>query len=497
MRETYAKYTPIAFFLGAIWLRLWNLGYSDFQGDEIKALFLPLKGQSLTDFLLEQRKGPIQFLITYLLKFFDQAYQNEFFIRLPFAIAGILAVYIFYKVVREHFGPRIALYAAGFMAFNGLFVALSRIVQYQAFVFLFSALVLYFFTLASKQVKWRIAGIYLGGISWALAILSHYDGVFIFPFALFILWDWFTQDNATDKKARFLHLAAAGLISLGVVAVFYAPYVFYISEATKEYWLGRIGGTGGKVSSSVLTHKVYNPIYVTDIYLALAVVGLLRLRKNWKILVWLIVPLAFMEGFVDVPGTHIYTYLLPLFIVMAYGIDVIETVMRKIIPRKYALHLTAVGLGVFFSFTFLQSNAIFVNHNLEYPWEPEKFLFWEFHQPSPAYHLSLFGFPYYRNWEGIGEYLKNTETNGWYSTNERKSIARYHIDLQKDTNNAGHFVYIHRPQSFTKYIVEEKAQYWADNYEPVKIFKNKNGRILAEIFYMPEGDLKTINNLGY
>ena len=50
-----------------IWLRLVNLGYSDYQGDEIKALFLPTVGQGLMKFIFAQRKGPIQFFITYLI----------------------------------------------------------------------------------------------------------------------------------------------------------------------------------------------------------------------------------------------------------------------------------------------------------------------------------------------------------------------------------------------------------------------------------------------
>ncbi len=52
-------------------LRFINLRYSDFQGDEIKALYLPLENQSFFNYILDQRKGPIQFFITYLLKFLD------------------------------------------------------------------------------------------------------------------------------------------------------------------------------------------------------------------------------------------------------------------------------------------------------------------------------------------------------------------------------------------------------------------------------------------
>ena len=55
-----AKLLPVVFLVFAtLWLRLVNLGYSDYQGDEIKALSLPGSDQGLVGFLIEQRKGPV------------------------------------------------------------------------------------------------------------------------------------------------------------------------------------------------------------------------------------------------------------------------------------------------------------------------------------------------------------------------------------------------------------------------------------------------------
>jgi len=136
-------------------LRLINLGYSDYQGDEIKALYLPSKGQSLIEFLIAQKKGPIQFLITYLLKFIDPSYENQFLIRLPFAIAGILSILFFYKFIKFHFGEKVAFYSSLFLSSNGLFIAFSRIIQYQSFSILFSILCLYFLSLSLKGDKYK------------------------------------------------------------------------------------------------------------------------------------------------------------------------------------------------------------------------------------------------------------------------------------------------------------------------------------------------------
>lgn len=157
-------------------LRFISLGYSDFQGDEIKALYLPLQGQTFFSYIIDQRKGPLQFIVTFLLKFIDPGYNNQFLMRLPFAIAGFFAVFFFYKLIELHFGKKIAFYTSLFFATNGFFVAFSRLVQYQALVILFGVLSLYFLSLASKNDKYKVRGIYFGLISWALSILAHYDG---------------------------------------------------------------------------------------------------------------------------------------------------------------------------------------------------------------------------------------------------------------------------------------------------------------------------------
>ncbi|MFZ5424987.1 MAG: ArnT family glycosyltransferase [Patescibacteria group bacterium] len=496
----------------ATWLRLMNLGYSDYQGDEIKALFLIDPNESVSEFLLSQRKGPIQFLITFLLKFLDPEYMNRFLIRLPFAFAGIFAVYFFYKFLQLHFNKKVSFYATFFFATNGFLIAFARIVQYQSFVILFMVLALYTFSLAAKKENWSKKGIYLGFIFWALSILSHYDGVFIFPFVVYILVEWGKKYvfDVDEKFEHLKHLFLSLFISGVLMALFYIPFIFAITDATASYWQGRIVGTGGKIASSIVLFRVYQPIYVFHIYTLLSVFGLgvlikdylnLKEYKSIALITWALLPFLFLEVFVSIPGTHIYTYLIPLMVLMGIGVKGIERFMYYVsgrlapIAKPIVRYINIAGILVIFTFIFLQVNAIFVDHTAEYPWEPEKFLLWEFHQPSPAFHLSMFGFPYYRHWDEIGQYVTSTENNGYYSTNERSSISRYHIPFNKDTDSAGHFVHIINPQSFTPNPTQEKAQYWEENYDPVKVFysedPNTPGRLreIVKIYYMKVGSL--------
>ena len=68
--------------LGAF-LRFYNLGYSDYQGDEIKALFNVRNDKNFFEFLFEQKKGPNQFLVTSALRGVSSNYLNYFVMRFP------------------------------------------------------------------------------------------------------------------------------------------------------------------------------------------------------------------------------------------------------------------------------------------------------------------------------------------------------------------------------------------------------------------------------
>lgn len=489
------KKTPILYLaFVTVWLRLVNLGYSDYQGDEIKALFRPSEGQSLLNFLMNQRKGPIQFLITYLMRFIDPTYMNQFLMRLPFAIAGVLSVYFFYKLVQMYFDKKVALYAALFVSMNGILVAFSRIVQYQSFTILFFILALYYFSKTIKKTKWEVKGWYVGMIFWALSILTHYDGGFIAPFVLYIFVTWYKKSSLPTKE-KIKHIVLSSLIFGILLSSFFVPYIFSISSATKDYWLNRLSGGEGKISSSVVTFKTYNPKYIFYIFSGLVVVSFLRIKKIWPVVFWVAFPLILWELITSIPGTHIYNYLIPLAILAGVGITVIEDLIKNLFKGRLGEAINQFGLTVLFLFMFLLANAVFVNHTTEYPWENEEFMFWTLHKPNPIFHLSMFGFPYNRNWEEIGEYVL-ANTSGYFSTNERKSIPRFYVPLPKDTPNAGHYISIKNPQSFASDFIQEKAKYWGANYDPVHVIE-EDGKVLAEIYFMPQGNLDTIKALGY
>ncbi len=517
-------------------LRFINLNYSDFQGDEIKALFLPSNDQSIAEFLFSQRKGPLQFLVTLIVNLFDPNYTNQFLVRFPFALAGLLSVYFFYKVLKLHFGSRIALFASFFLTTNGFFIAFARIAQYQSLVILFSILSLYVLSLAIVEKKWEYKGEMWSAIFWSLSLLAHYDGIFIAPVLIALLYKWYTTSQISMKRKQSIVLYAS-LTFLFLILAFYIPFTLYITQGTRDYWLGRLSGdTSSKLSSSYYLFTVYQPIYVVHFYLLFFTTAVLSLilslvpnnyikklekinfvhiifnnaknlifktytvQKFSVVMIWFLVPFVFWEQIVYISGTHIYTYLLPLFIILAGGLVYLENIWddltKKVNLVKPRMIKNAL-LTLMLLFITLQSYFIYVDNTYEYPWQEEKFLFWTLHVPTASYHLSMFGFPYFRDWESIGEFIQNHDSSvKYYSTNERDSISRHYIHLKKDANPSGYYVYIRFPQSFTNEVNHEKVLYWSSKYPPIYTL-SKGGLDLVNIYQMAPGPLEEIQLKGF
>ncbi len=476
-------------------LRFTSLGYSDYQGDEIKALFLPNADETTTDFLLDQRKGPVQFLVTMLVSNINPGYDDQFLTRLPFAVASFFAVIFFYKFLELIFGKKIAFFASFFFATNGFLVAFGRIVQYQSFILFFEFLALYMLALAAYKSKnqYSIISIYLGLAAWSLSILSHYNGVFIAPFAFYYLYKWYKTSNY-NYKFKLFNFIVAGSISAGLLLAFYIPFLFSIKDATLAYWSNRVSGGDGKISSSYYLFTVYQPIYLVHLYVGLFVLGLLSfIKKDFKgqlekllVLIWGVLPLVFLEVIINLPGTHIFNYLVPGMIIMGFGVNLLLDLMYKVLKIKWLVKgIFSLGVLAVFGFVFIQSYMIYVDHSAEYPWEDEKFFYWDFAKPSASFHLSLFGFPYSRDWEEIRNYIRLNQSSSFYTTNERDSIARYYVPLVKSGESIGYYVYIYNPQSFTDKIMNERAKQWVDANQPVRTI-TKDGREVAKIYMIPQ-----------
>ncbi|MCC7368566.1 MAG: glycosyltransferase family 39 protein [Chloroflexi bacterium] len=116
-------------------LRLADLGWSEFQGDEARVVLRAMAAlQGADGALAAHRKVPGEILLAYL--FAGSLGQIvESVARLPYAISGVGAVLAFYALARSLLGGPAGLAAGLLLAVNGYFVAFGRILQYDSLAF--------------------------------------------------------------------------------------------------------------------------------------------------------------------------------------------------------------------------------------------------------------------------------------------------------------------------------------------------------------------------
>jgi 4-amino-4-deoxy-L-arabinose transferase-like glycosyltransferase len=469
-------------------LRLWNLGYSNFQGDEVKALFPSGDDLDLSGFLFDQRKGPLQFLVTFAIRLIDPQYSSELLVRLPFALAAVASLWFFYRFVQLQFGSTTALIATFFYATNGMIVALSRIVQYQSLVMLFVCMALYFFTLAVSDARWKSKGVLIGAICWALGVLAHYDALLILPVVLYLVIEYY-RAHRTLKPA----VLPAAVFAVAVAA-FYIPFALSISDSTKGYWSDRLSGGADKISSSTYLFEVYNPLFAIQLYALLSALGISYLLyasakkkdllRNGFLVLWISGVVIFFEGVVNLPGTHIFNYLIPLTILMGLGVTfVLDRIRFRVLRLATSAVLVAAGL-----FLVVQSHALYVDHEQSYPWAPEQVMGLTVPPVKiDRYHTSLFGFPYDGGWRAIKSHLDDDprRRTASFLTNDKGSIAAFYMaDYHEDADNLGYYIHVRHPQSFNPRVAPGRVASWVGTHRPDFVVR-RNGTTVTELYDIP------------
>lgn len=389
------------FFLTALFLitflpRFLGLGFSEFYGDETKTLYWN-KTVPAAHFLLDQRKGPVQFVAVWVMEKLTGGF-NEFAVRVSFALAGVLSVFVLYIVVKKWFGVRVAATAAFFFSINGLFIAFSRTAQYQSFLWLFGFLAIWF----AQNRKYVWAGVFLG-----LGLLSHYDAIF---FAIPVVLE-LVQAGILKNRKNLLMFAAPVAILAGA---FYLPYFLrgYFEANTIGYVSRRVG-----ISTPLLqtfhTYNLYNPFVLS---IPLALLGLAGLRKSPILTVWFAIPFVVFEVFFSDPGTHIQQYLIPLIILSAIVINDLVAYSAKFKVLELVLSMfVIIGVAQFY-YNFANFIPAF---DKNYPWRNSELV--ELNKE-----IYIYGFPYNRGWKSVADHLRKNGAKDFY-TNDNITVAEYYL----------------------------------------------------------------------
>ena len=482
-------------------LRLVGLGYSNLQGDEILALCKVSDHRSpyqLLAFLLRQAKGPVQYLITCAFSIFDPTFSSELALRLPFAIANLLAIACFFLLVYRLFTLQAAIYSTFLFAANGIFIAFARIVQYQSFVILGGLLGILGLALALNHDKWRVTGLYVSALAAAMSLLAHFDAAFFIPPMLVLVLHWWLKFHTQPDFARLrVHLFAAAALFTFLVLAFYGPYVLRLGPARIDYWENRFTGD----STDILQlFQFYNPGPVVWFCLGFVALGFTRLRNSisWQVtLAWLLPPLVFMAVIFNDSRTHAYTYMLPLLMIAGVGLETMMDWLRTVFRGRAYQILQAVVLVILLIFSYI-SYSIFVDHTPEYPWYPKRVLGM---QLDGGFVAGTFGFPYAREWRAIGSWFQRLADHEEVTlvTNEKRQITTFYLpskvhNRQKyslpefpgeiDAPQGVYVLIIHGPQNWVQHLWGLPLDAWHERFVPVQDFANEEGRLVASIYFL-------------
>lgn len=456
--------------------RLPNLGYAEFQGDEVNVVHLAAAAiQGREDAFFYHKKGPAE-ILTVLTPYAGARSLTEGAARLPFALASLLFVLGLYVVAHRVGGQRAAFWAGLLGALNGFFVAFGRIVQYQSLVLLLSALTLYCALVYADRREVR--DLWLCALFAGVGLLAHTDAIFADLAAGAVIFSTLRHEKSLWRQI-VQRLVGPFLLMGALLAAFYLPYFRHpFFQVARTY----ISGRKGLIPADNLGHlvaigSVYNAVYYLA-FLGVGLVGvvgeaLLRFRRwgivllaiaggfllsawvgpqRWQVagrsyavlayvpallplawvpsrtlawraaFAWFVVPFFTYLFFFADPRTHLYVAFPGACLLVGVGLAELEGRLRRLQWAWYALSGGILALSA----AYLA--LLFVNHHPEYKRTYPQHrvpIFWApYGEKMPS--QGLFGFPYCAGWKVIGVLYAQGILQGDYGTNEEAHITHWY-----------------------------------------------------------------------
>jgi len=150
-------------------------------------------------------------------------------ILLPEALAGVISVFVIYKIVKRSFGTTAGLLSALFLATTPVFVAVSRNNTCDNLLVLTLLIACWFISIAAEKGKFKylLIGLAIVGVGFNIKMLQAY---MVIP-AIYLVY---LLSSAISLKKRIIHLIAGTLVLL-VVSFSWAIVVDLIPAANRPY----------------------------------------------------------------------------------------------------------------------------------------------------------------------------------------------------------------------------------------------------------------------
>ncbi|HXF62292.1 MAG TPA: glycosyltransferase family 39 protein [Caldilineaceae bacterium] len=501
----------------AAMLRLPNLGYSEFQDDEVSVMLRAAEViQGREDALFVHDKGPAEVLITATLYGLVNR-TNEATARLPFAVANLVALAAFLLLGQRLLGPLAGWTAAMLLAVDGYFVGFSRMVQYQSIVFLMVVAALLavhrLWDRRATTVRWlSLAALFL-----AVGALAHYEAIFglipaavllvearrctgkpalrdlLLPVALFgvllaifygpfaahprfartfseitgnrigdafpynNLWDWFFRSTIYSSVYAFGWMTVLALAAYGV--------------AVWRHWPRLVALAAGAIAAAGLAVTLVEPAWLmlagrdqTWFFFAvmLAVVCMAPRLPASQRAVWLWFSLPFVVSifFVQKPRTHVYGFYFAWALLAGWAVQQGWSWLAARAPQR---PLAAVGIATVTALTLLFGAYVY----WFFPYtEQEVLRTWEVNRPRgywtpyerPAQN-AIFGFPFKNGWKAVGLLYADGVLRGPFARNGERGIAAWYTRGGPDCpGDAPYYIYTPVNEPTNRGLVAERPR---------------------------------------
>ncbi|MDD2527205.1 MAG: glycosyltransferase family 39 protein [Lentimicrobiaceae bacterium] len=266
----YYVWTGIILFM-ALAMRLYHLNFS-YSNDELSALSRTLFS-SFSDLiskgvLVDFHPAGIQIFLYYWVKLFGM---DMWVVRLPFAIAGTLAIWLSMLTFARWFGRQAGLFSGAVLTFMELSLLYSQIARPYGSGFLLSMLTIYFWTLFLQKDKPRYDYALGFALSAAACLYNHhFSGLFAFMAGI-------TGFFILPRTHLKLYLAAGFVATL--------LYIPHLSITFAQMSIGGVGEWLGKPSRDwPLQHfsLLFNHSWMVAAIILLAGVAQWKFYKPYK-----------------------------------------------------------------------------------------------------------------------------------------------------------------------------------------------------------------------
>lgn len=234
----------IVILLVAAALRLYNLGAASFWFDEMLTITLSSEPLEKIPAVVRQSEQTPPLLHYVMHVWLGRFGLSEFWVRLPFAVFGTLAVWATYLLGKALFTPREGLVAALLMAVSGFQIAYSQEARVYSLLLLMGLLSSLAFVKLLREGGWRNQVAYV--LATGILYWTHLHAVFIVA-AQQVTWLYlWLSPRSVPKDVDRPHVSPGRwiLLSLCSVALF-APWiptvVHWLRNVSQGFWIPPMG----------------------------------------------------------------------------------------------------------------------------------------------------------------------------------------------------------------------------------------------------------------